>query len=119
MHGKIFPGFPTSHSVEAEPQVLFQVFCKITIFVFLHTLELTTFLSTSFHLRLHCYTQQGADSEVTLRRLGCQTHLINGMRWLRLVGSLKLYVSVAKEPYERDDILQKRPLSQINPEIWG
>ena len=28
---------------------------------------------------------------------------------LRLVVSLKLYVSFAKEPYERDDILQKRP----------
>jgi len=32
------------------------------------------------------------------------------MRWLRLVGSLKLYVSFAKEPYKRDDILQKRPI---------
>ena len=26
------------------------------------------------------------------------------------VGSLKLYVSFAKEPYKRDDILQKRPI---------
>ena len=30
------------------------------------------------------------------------------MGWLRLVGSLKLQVSFAKEPYQRDDILQKR-----------
>ena len=30
------------------------------------------------------------------------------MGWLRLVASLKLYVSFAKEPYKRDDILQKR-----------
>jgi len=30
--------------------------------------------------------------------------------WLRLVGSLKLYVSFAKVPYERDYILQKRPI---------
>jgi len=29
--------------------------------------------------------------------------------WLRLVGSLKVKVSIAKEPYKRDDILQKRP----------
>ena len=29
---------------------------------------------------------------------------------LRLVGSLKLPVSFAKEPCERDDILQKRPI---------
>jgi len=28
---------------------------------------------------------------------------------LRLVGPLKTYVSFAKEPYERDYILQKRP----------
>ena len=30
------------------------------------------------------------------------------MRWLRLVAFVKLYVSSAKEPYKRDDILQKR-----------
>ena len=33
---------------------------------------------------------------------------ISHMGWLRLVGSIKLYVSFAKEPYKRDDILQKR-----------
>jgi len=32
------------------------------------------------------------------------------MGWLRLVGSLKLHVSFAKEPYKRDDILQKTPI---------
>jgi len=32
------------------------------------------------------------------------------MGWLRLVGSLKVKVSNAKEPYKRDDILQKRPI---------
>jgi len=32
------------------------------------------------------------------------------MGWLRLVGSLKLYVSFAKGPYQRDDILQTRPI---------
>ena len=31
------------------------------------------------------------------------------MGWLRSVGSLKLWVSFAKEPYKRDYILQKRP----------
>jgi len=34
----------------------------------------------------------------------------SSMGWLRLVGSLKLQVSFAKEPYKRDDILQKRPM---------
>ena len=32
------------------------------------------------------------------------------MGWLRLVGSLKLKVSFAKEPFQRDYILQKRPM---------
>jgi len=32
------------------------------------------------------------------------------MGWLRLVGSIKSLVSFAKEPYKRDDILQKRPI---------
>ena len=32
------------------------------------------------------------------------------MGWLRLVGFLKFLVSFAKEPYKKDDILQKRPI---------
>ena len=32
------------------------------------------------------------------------------MVWLMLVGSIKIQVSFAKEPYKRDDILQKRPI---------
>ena len=32
------------------------------------------------------------------------------MGWLRLVGSLKLQVSFAEEPYQRDDILRERPI---------
>jgi len=35
---------------------------------------------------------------------------VTAMGWLRLVGSLKLQVSFAKEPYKRDYILQKRPI---------
>ena len=34
--------------------------------------------------------------------------MVSPMWWLRLVGSLKLQVSFAKQPYKRDDILQKR-----------
>ena len=34
----------------------------------------------------------------------------SAMGWLRLVGSIKLYVSLAKEPYKTDNILQKRPI---------
>jgi len=39
---------------------------------------------------------------------------IIGMRWLRLVGSLKLKVSFAKELYKRVYILQKRPIILIS-----
>ena len=31
------------------------------------------------------------------------------MGWLRVVGSFRLQVSFAKEPYKRDDTLHKRP----------
>ena len=40
----------------------------------------------------------------------CFQQYTEAMGWLRLVGTLKLHVSFAKEPYTRDDILQKRPL---------
>ena len=33
-----------------------------------------------------------------------------GMRWLRLVGALKIEVSFAKGPYKKDYILQKTPI---------
>jgi len=36
--------------------------------------------------------------------------LLVAMRWLRFVGSFKLLVSSAKDPYKRDDILRKRPV---------
>jgi len=39
--------------------------------------------------------------------VGC---LVSHMGWLQLLGSIKLCVSFAKEPYKRDDILQKRPI---------
>ena len=35
---------------------------------------------------------------------------ISHIGWLRLVGSLKLQVSFATEPYKRDDILEQRPV---------
>jgi len=45
----------------------------------------------------------------------CLTYasLVAHMGWLRLVGSLKLPVSFAKEPHKRDDILQKRPIKEM------
>jgi len=45
------------------------------------------------------------------------------MGWPRLVGSWKLQVAFAKEPYQRDYILQKRPvilssLLNATAEVW-
>jgi len=54
-------------------------------------------MHTYIHLSTRTYTPVGTNK---LARMG----------WLRLVGSLKLQVSFAKEPYNRDDILQKRPI---------
>ena len=42
--------------------------------------------------------------------LQCEHGQLVCMRWLQLVGSLKSQVSFAKEPYKRDDILQKSPI---------
>jgi len=39
-----------------------------------------------------------------------QCHMSHHMGWLRLVGSLKLQVSFAKHPYNRNYILQRRPM---------
>ena len=44
---------------------------------------------------------------IKIRRLLCCASFVVG--WLRLVGSWKLWVSFAKEPYKKDYILQKRP----------
>ena len=41
------------------------------------------------------------------------------MGWLRLVGSIKLLVSFAKEPYNRDEILQKRPVIFSSVRVCG
>jgi len=54
---------------------------------------------------MHGDTQNG-DTEDARTKEGDPIH---GMGWLRLVGSSKLQVSFAEEPYKRDDILQKSP----------
>jgi len=45
-----------------------------------------------------------------MRLHACMGVCVEGMGWLRLVGSVELHVSFAKEPYKRDYILQKRPV---------
>jgi len=45
-----------------------------------------------------------------IKHINIYTSLRVNMGWLRLVGSLKLWVSFVKEPYKRDYVLQKRPI---------
>ena len=59
------------------------------------------------HTVTHCNTSWSNQWDMTYLSMWCAySHMV----WLRLVGSLKSQVSFAKEPYERDDILQKRPI---------
>ena len=76
--------------------------------------------SATCYTATHCNTLQQTALRQTETycnspsRLGLCTHRavytcgILRTGWLRLVGSLNLWVSFAKEPYKRDDILQKR-----------
>jgi len=65
--------------------------------------HLYTHSNTCIHTATPVYTQQHLyNNYVSLAHIH--------MGWLRLVGSLKLYVSFAKEPYKRGHILQKRPI---------
>ena len=71
------------------------------------------FICIYIHIHIYIYAQSPGT-------LGTFFSLLNGltfpipshgpMGWLRCVGSIKLYVSFAKEPYKRDNILQKRPI---------
>jgi len=63
------------------------------------TTSMSTSLMSTYTISTSADRPQMADIEI-----------IYIMGWLRLVGSLKLWVSFAKEPYKRDDILQKRPI---------
>ena len=87
------------------------------MYIYTHThclsLSLPLFVGrslTSTHTHAPAHTRAHAYTHSLFLRLWCI--YIHGiyMGWLRLVGSLKLWVSFAKETYKRDDILQKRPV---------
>jgi len=66
--------------------------------------------NASKHTPTYCNALQRTASHYTALQRAIKALLHTGMGWLRFVGSLKWYVSFAKEPYNRDDILQKRPV---------
>ena len=66
-----------------------------------HTCHVFCFLDGRQILRIYDMTQK-------ITRATCLVQTCMG--WLWLVGSIKLQVSFAKEPYKGDNILQKRPI---------
>jgi len=60
---------------------------------------------------LHICTSMCGVDMAPLKNMALAAFLrVINMGWLRLVGSLQLQVSFAKEPYKIGDILQKRPI---------
>ena len=86
-----------------------------------NTLQHTaTHCNTLQHTATHCNTLQHTATQCnTLQHIATHCSTLSSlpgdscavMGWLRLVGSLNLQVSFAKEPYKRDDILRKRPMN--------
>jgi len=72
-----------------------------------------THTHTHAHIHTHTHTHTHAHTH-THTHTHCyvwyESYLddMHHIRWLRSVGSFKLYVSFAKDTYKRDDILQKR-----------
>jgi len=67
----------------------------------------TTHTCKCLHTHTHTHTHS-VQLPLYTHTSATHTHIVRNMGWLRLVGSLKLQVSFAKEPYKRDYILQKR-----------
>jgi len=79
----------------------------ILIYMYIHTYIYIWCIHTYIHIHIYMYKllHTFMHSFFPTARVSC-----NIMGWLRLVGSIKLQVSFAQEPYKRDDILQKRPV---------
>ena len=91
------------------------IYACIYIYMYIHT---AGFLKIFTCTLLRCVVVAAKRAHTKWKNLSSElcslVALYSCMGWLRSVGSLKLYVnlyvSFAKEPYKRDDILQKRPI---------
>ena len=79
---------------------IFTYLSHLSLCVHMYHSCIYVYINTHLHIHVHTYIH----SFTHVYLLGTL------MRWLRLVGSLKLYVSFAKEPYKIEDILQKKPI---------
>ena len=129
----------TQRSLQAVPHLLgdgfwtpVPLFCLICTIISNKTGLFDQYQNTPQVLAARSFLVAGFDTHVIPRSFSCgvtespkiyrciyinfkmsfRTHIaaLHRMGWLRLVGSLKLQVSFAKEPYKRDDILPKRPI---------
>ena len=78
--------------------------CHISEWVMSHTDLTQSLMASSLSCAMTPVTHLN-ESRIWMSQASCAT---TPMSWLRLVGSIKLYVFFAKEPYKRDCILQKR-----------
>jgi len=98
------------HMCNVTFQTCAMVLC---LFTCTHSLSLS---HTHTHTNTHTYTRTQTHTSNHTQATSSRSfdiigpRLLLGIGWLRLVGSLKLLVSFAKEPYKRDDILQKKPI---------
>ena len=68
-----------------------------------------TYICIYVYIHIYVYVPHGTAMR-QCRLNECRIYIYIHMGWLRRVGALESLVSFAKEPYKRDDILQKRPI---------
>jgi len=83
----------------------------IYIYIFIH-MCMHTYIYIHTHLYIYAHRRLLLLLSIYLidSYHSIMSFFFSDMGWLRLVGSLKVKVFFAKEPYKRDDILQKRPI---------
>jgi len=86
------------------------IYIHIYLYIYVHVhLYIYVFICIRVHAYIHINIERPREKErerARARAIGRDSII----GWLWLVGSIRLYVSFAKEPYKRDYILQKRPV---------
>jgi len=86
------------------------IYIHVCIYIYIYI-----YIYTIMYIYIYMYSgaigrTQVRESSTAHGACTCNTHPFVHIRmgWLWLIGSIKLQVCFAKEPYKRDDILQKR-----------
>ena len=104
----VFPSHNVNINLQLLSRTMFPIQCFPRIFWSPHSVSHTVFPANC--VKGTQYVRETMD--VVLFSLDSVSHTVfpSHMGWLWLVGSIKLWVSFAKEPYKTDNILQKRPI---------